>query len=140
MSAFLTELEVICVDETANGGRGIWRVEKDFVYQSDILSKTITVEAGFLTDFASVPRVPFAYWLFGDTTHKPPVIHDWLFHHHEICDEHTANRVLLEAMEVANVPEWRRVAIYEGVEIGGESSWENDSHGNGHQEVDGQIV
>jgi hypothetical protein len=140
MSAFLTELEVVCVDDTANSGRGIWRVEKDFVYQSDLLGRAITIEAGFLTDFASVPRVPFAYWLFGDSAHKAAVIHDWLFHHHEICDEHTANRVLLEAMDVEHIPEWRRIAIYEGVQIGGESSWEADAAGNGHTIVDGRIA
>ena len=140
MSAFLSELDTVLVDDTAASGRGIWRVEQPFAYQSDILGKTITVEPGFLTDFASVPRVPVAYWLFGDTTHRAAVIHDWLYHHHEVCDEATANLVLLEAAKVARIPAWRRLGIYLGVKIGGESSWEEDGRGNGHQLVDGVIV
>ena len=140
MSAFLSELATVLVDDTAASGRGIWRVMQPFVYQSDILGKTITVEPGFLTDYASVPRVPVAYLLFGDTTHAAAVIHDWLYHHHEVCDEATANLVLLEAAKVERIPRWRRLGIYLGVKLGGESSWEEDGRGNGHQLVNGQIV
>ncbi|MBA4707315.1 DUF1353 domain-containing protein [Aquitalea aquatica] len=140
MSAFLSELATVLVDDTAAGGRGIWRVVQPFVYQSDILGKTITVEPGFLTDYASVPRVPVLYLLFGDTTHKAAVLHDWLYHHHEVCDEATANLVLLEAAKIARIPRWRRLGIYLGVKLGGSSSWEEDGRGNGHQLVDGVIV
>jgi len=90
--------------------------------------------------YASVPRVPVAYRLFGDTTHAAAVIHDWLYHHHEVCDEATTNRVLLEAAKVAKIPRRRRLGIYLGVKIGGESSWEEDGRGNGHQLVNGVIV
>lgn len=140
MSAFLSDLATVLVDDTAASGRGIWRVVQPFIYQSDVLGKTITVEPGFLTDFASVPRVPVLYLLFGDTSHRAAVLHDWLYHHHEVCDEATANLVLLEAAKVARIPAWRRLGIYLGVKIGGSSSWEEDGRGNGHQLVDGVIV
>lgn len=140
MSSFLTELAVECIDDVCNDGRGVWRVLKPFLYRSDILGQIISIEPGFLTDFASVPRVPFAYWLFGDTSHKAAVIHDWLFHHHEICDEQTANKVLREAMEVEGIPAWRRWGIYMGVAVGGKSSWDEDAAGPGHSVVAGRIV
>ncbi|MBA4708752.1 DUF1353 domain-containing protein [Aquitalea aquatica] len=140
MSAFLSDLATVLVDDTAASGRGIWKVLEPLRYQSDILGKTITVEPGFLTDYASVPRVPLLYLLFGDTTHKAAVLHDWLYHHHEVCDEDTANLVLLEAAKVARIPAWRRLGIYLGVKIGGESSWEEDGRGDGHQLADGVIV
>ena len=136
----MTELVTECVDDTAASGRGFWRVKEPFVYQSDILKKRITVEPGFLTDYASVPRVPVAYLLFGDTSHRAAVIHDWLYHHHEVCDESTANSVLLEAMEVEGIPAWRRWGIYMGVKIGGSSSWQVDGLGNGHTIINGTIV
>ncbi|WP_161968944.1 DUF1353 domain-containing protein [Aquitalea magnusonii] len=82
-------------------------MDKPLRYRSDLLGHVITVEPGFLTDYASVPRVPVLYLLFGDTTHKAAVIHDWLFHHHEVCDEATANLVLLEAAKVTRIPAWR---------------------------------
>ena len=112
MSKFLSDLNVICVDDLACDGRGIWRVMQPFSYYSDLLGKIITVEPGFLTDYASVPRMPVAYLLFGDTSHRAAVIHDWLFHHHEICDEEIANQVLLEASKVEGIPKWRRFGIY----------------------------
>ena len=46
MSAFVTGLEVECIDDLANSGRGIWKVTAPFVYQSDVLGKTITIESG----------------------------------------------------------------------------------------------
>lgn len=137
---FLSELATVLVDDLACSGRGIWRVTVPLQYQSDILGRMIEVELGFLTDFASVPRVPVAYWLFGDTSHRAAVIHDWLYHHHEICDERTANKVLLEAMEAEGIPAWRRTFIYLGVKIGGTSSWLEDARGIGHLIVDGRIV
>ena len=140
MSAFLTDLDARLVDDTAASGRGVWRILAPFKYKSDLLGHVITVEPGFLTDYASVPRVPVAYLLFGDTTHAAAVIHDWLYHHHEVCDEATANLVLLEAAKVERIPHWRRLGIYLGVKFGGKSSWEEDGRGNGHQLVDGVIV
>jgi hypothetical protein len=140
MAQFLTNLVTECIDDTAAGGRGFWKVLEPFTYQSDVLGKTITVEPGFITDYASVPRLPLTYFLFGDTTHKAAVIHDWLFHHHEVCDEDTANKVLLEAAKAEGIPNWRRIGIYLGVEIGGDTPWAEDGKGNGHTIVDGKIV
>ena len=140
MAAFVTALEVECVDDTANSGRGIWRLTAPLVYQSDILGRQIVIEPGFLTDYASVPRVPFAYWLFGDTSHRAAVVHDWLFHHHEVCDEGTANKVLVEAMKAEGIPAWRRAGIYAGVFVGGRASWCDDARGDGHSIINGRIV
>ena len=137
---FLTPLIDECIDDLANDGRGIWKIKAPLLYWSDLLKRVVTVEIGFLTDYASVPRIPFAYWLLGDTSHKAAVIHDWLFHHHEVCDEQTANKVLLEAMAAEGIPAWRRWAIYAGVAIGGEGPWEEDGKGSGHSIIDGQIV
>lgn len=132
MSAFLTKLVCECIDDLSNDGRGTWKVMEPFCYQSDVLKgRVITIEQGFETDFASVPRIPFAYWFFGDTAHESAVIHDWLFHHHEVCDEPTANSVLMEAMTVEGIPAWRRWGIYMGVKIGGYSPWVNDGASTG---------
>ena len=139
MSSFLSELITSEVDGTAQEGRGIHRIHEPFVYQSDILGKTITVEAGFLTDFASVPRLPLVYFLFGGVARKSAVIHDWLFHHHEVCDMDTANLVLREAAQAEGIAHWRKMGIYLGVKFGGKSSWEEDA-GNGHTIVNGKIV
>lgn len=140
MAKFYTPLSVTNVSDTANSGRGIWRIDRMFVYYSDILKRLIIVEQGFLTDYASVPRAPLAYWLVGDTAHEAAVIHDWLYHHHEVCDEQTANRVFLEACATSHIPRWRRILLYLGVMLGGQSSWEEDGKGDGHKIINGRIV
>lgn len=137
---FLTQLDVTCAYPLAYGGRGIWHINAPLVYYSAILGRVITVEVGFYTDFASTPRCPGIYWLFGDTGKYESVIHDWLFHHHEICDEQTANLVLLEAAKAIGTPKWTRVGMYLGVKFGGESSWEEDGKGFGHTVVNGRVV
>jgi len=46
---------------------------------SDTQTIQITVESGFVTDFASVPKLPFAYLLFGGIGNYPAVTHDGLY-------------------------------------------------------------
>jgi hypothetical protein len=140
MSKFLTSLITENVDDVDADGRGLWRVYQPLTYQSDLLQKTITVEPGFITDYASVPRVPLLYDLLGDTAHKSAVLHDWLYHHHEVCDEQMANNVFREACELEGIPKWRLFSLWAGVTVGGASSWEQDGLSNGHSIVNGVIV
>lgn len=140
MSLFLTTLITESIDDNAAGGRGFWRVTTPFRYRSDILGLIITIEPGFITDWASVPRIPIAYWLLGDRNHKASIIHDWLYHHHEICDEQTANKVFLEACKLAGGGSFSSLAVYLGVKFFGGSSWEKDGRGDGHTIVDGEII
>lgn len=53
----------------------------DFItlVHSDTQTIQITVKTGFLTDFASVPKIPFAYLLFGGIGNYPAVAHDGLY-------------------------------------------------------------
>ena len=63
---------------TANIGNGKHRVVEPFVYCSDKIG-VIVVPAGFITDFASVPRLPFVYMFFGGVGDEAAVLHDWLY-------------------------------------------------------------
>lgn len=127
MSQFISSLTVTLVDELAADGRGIWMVSIPFCYQSDILNKIVNVPIGFTTDFASVPRIPGVFDAFGDRAHKAAVIHDYLYHHHEICDKDTADKVLKEAMLVSGIDPDVADAFYLGVQAFGSSSYESDS-------------
>ena len=122
MSEFLTNLDVTLIDDSANEGRGAWRVDKPFSYQSEVAHRMITVPAGFVTDFASVPRLPFMFWLTGDTSHEAAVIHDYLYRT-GILPRDISDKVLLEASAVSGVPGWRRSLMYWGVRLGGTSSY-----------------
>lgn len=101
MARFLNTLQVEQLEDISHDGRGTWRLLQPLSYQSDVARRVITSPAGFVTDFASVPRVPFAYWIAGDTAHPAAVIHDWLYSSHEV-DRATADAVLEEAANVAD--------------------------------------
>lgn len=128
MSKFLTPLCVVEVDDISDEGRGMWRLTGPLIYRSNLTGDTYVVPRGFKTDFASVPRVPIAFLLCGDTANKPAALHDWLYTavdgKHPVPDRATADALLEEAALVENVPDWRVWLLWAGVRLGGASHWE----------------
>lgn len=122
--SFRTSLKVELVDHIDSG---TWRLLAPLVYWSQLTQASIVVPDGFVTDFASVPRVWFAYLLTGNTAHAPAVVHDYLYrtrlYPRELCD-----KVFLEAMESVDVPEWRRNLIFSGVRLGGSVYYDNGAN------------
>jgi hypothetical protein len=120
MSRFLSK----CVLEVADDqDDGKWLLMADLQYESDVAERTITVPAGFQTDLASVPRLPFVYLLCGDCARQAAVVHDYLYTTH-LVERAMADAVLREASAVTGVPWWRRTLMYWGVRIGGASHWD----------------
>lgn len=82
----------------------------------------IDVSEGFMTDFASIPklfRVVVPRWgKYGNAT----VIHDWLYWSHE-RERREADDILFEAMGELSVAPWRRNLIYWAVKIFGGIAW-----------------
>ena len=76
-----------------------WKLTDRLVYYSSLLNATICAPAGFVTDFASVPRLPVAYWLFGGKADGPAGIHDLLYRW-PFVSRNMADRVFNEAMKV----------------------------------------
>lgn len=103
---------------------GLWVVMTPLVYISKVAGITITVPAGFQTDFASVPRLPIAYALFGDTSDEAAVVHDYLYTTH-LVPRVMADAVLREASKLTGVPAWRRWPMWLGVRLfgGTKSHW-----------------
>lgn len=129
MSAFLTELEVVLLDDTADEGRGLWELKAPLQYRSDLTGDLFTVPAGFKTDFASVPRVPIAFLLCGDTASRAATLHDWLYTadaagRHPVPNRATADALLKEAALAEGVPAWRAWMLWAGVRLGGASHWD----------------
>jgi hypothetical protein len=109
MSKFLSELDVSLINNDS-----IWRLEEPLIYQSDILDCNVVVPKGFSCDFASVPRLPIAFELYGDRAHREGTIHDYLFRKDSIPNVPymAANRVFYEAMEVRGKPWYVRWPMY----------------------------
>jgi hypothetical protein len=131
MSKFLTHLEVELVDDTEHEGRGSWKLLRPLRYESDVAGATIEVPSGFITDFASVPRLPVTYALAGDTAHGAATIHDFLYSASgPRYSRKIADKVLKEAAFVEGVPGWRVWIIYAGVRLGGAAFYKKDKDEN----------
>jgi len=116
---FLTRLNAELVDEDHD----IWRLIRELTYASNILDTILTIPAGFTTDFDSVPRIPLAYWLTGNTGRAAAAVHDYLYQTHLCKEKSIADNVFYEAMRALGVPAWRSYLKWLGVKAGGQSSW-----------------
>lgn len=119
MGKFTTELEARLKDDDM-----VWIIDSALVFVSDVLG-LIIVPTGFETDFASVPRVPIAYTLFGDRAHREAVVHDYLYRIDAKpgVSRKEADEAFLEAMECRGKGWFVRYAMYWGVRLGGGSSY-----------------
>jgi len=99
-----------------------------FRYVSDRLGRVIEVPAGFVTDYASVPRL---FWSLyppdGDYT-PAAVVHDWLYSAQvdgegEPITRAAADAVFLAALAACGVPFARRRLLYAAVRAGGAFAW-----------------
>lgn len=105
---------------------GRWRLTRALVYESDVAGRRFVVPRGFVTDLASVPRLPLVYLLTGGTSNEAAVVHDWLYTMHPV-PRLVADKVLREASAITCVPAWRRWLMYWGVRLGGASYWRKPS-------------
>lgn len=115
-------------------GRPLWRLEKPLAFLSDSLG-LIQVPPGFITDFSSVPRLPFMYLLFGNTATRPGVVHDWLYEKGLIRDRkitrEEADTVWNEASDADDQPTYRSRSMWAGIRAGGWVAWNRHRKRNG---------
>ena len=114
-SKFLSELDCRLKNDK------IWVLDYPLVYASKLLNDLIVVPMGFETDFASVPRVPIAYWFWGGRAHREAIIHDALYRSDSIplVSKKTADSVFLEAMKSRKKSKFVRWPMYLGVKFFG---------------------
>lgn len=99
----------------------------DLLFKSAILGdQLITVPTGFISDYASVPRVPVAFEVFGGDIgdDAAAVVHDYLYSTGLVPRE-TADAVFREALKACGLSAWRAWAMWIGVRFGGESHYTN---------------
>lgn len=133
MSRFLPphdKLVVTLVGE--RGGRELWRLEKPLAFYSDTLG-LIQVPPYFVTDGASVPRLPLMYWLFGGRATRVSALHDWLYERQRIADwpvtRAQADHVWNEASDADGQPKRRSRAMWAGIRAGGWWHWHDHQKG-----------
>ena len=63
-------------------GKNEWELLNEFpceIWREGQTPQIIKVHRGFVTDLASVPRLPGAYMLFGGKARRSAILHDWLY-------------------------------------------------------------
>lgn len=118
-SAFRTPLDTRYLD-----GRN-WMVLQPFEYAVGSLEKPreiISIPAGFVTDFASIPRILWPIYPPTGPYGKAAVVHDWLYSTEVVFRRRPradADMVFLEGMVVLEVPWTTRHVLYRHVRMYG---------------------
>lgn len=120
MSSFTEPLTVTKISKNR------WKIARAFrFYLDDLQHEYIDIPVGFVTDFASVPRI---FWgLFPPATGEyvqAAVVHDYLIDHGTInvgshnlrmVDYKEANEIFNTAMKVLGTPDFQRKCMYGAV-------------------------
>lgn len=148
MGQFLTTLKTEQITEATPTRKALFKITSPLIYDSNTLKQTIIVPEGFITDFASVPRIPFLYALLGNLGNSAACLHDFLYtppHEPQRAgcvpvDRKTADKVLQGAIVDGMVKDGSKETtvlqslknlgyiflgflFYLGVRVGGASHW-----------------
>lgn len=113
MSSFTNKLIVEPLDN------GKYKIIKQFTYHvgqypSDL---KIVVPEGFVTDFASIPRILHIFFPPHGKYTKAAIIHDFLYD--TGSDKALSDKIFKEAMLVLSVPLWQANLFYHAVKLFG---------------------
>jgi hypothetical protein len=115
VSRFLTPLR-------AEKSGDYWTILQPLIYMSDLARNTFVVPEGFVTDLASVPRIPIAYWLAGGECDEAAVVHDYTYATGMVSRE-IADAVFREAALATGQPAWRVQSMWFFLRAFGWKAW-----------------
>lgn len=107
---FLTTLDVRYVSGKE------WVLLAPFVVS--VGDRVIRVPDGFITDFASVPRIPLAFMLFGGIGERAATVHDWLYAS-KIVSRAEADKIFKVLLKAEGAGLFSSNMMYAGVRAGG---------------------
>lgn len=137
MAEFRTPLDLRVLRSRTLFRRPSYQLLAPLRYYSDLLGFEIVAPASFVTDLASVPLAPVAWWLFGTAAAYGAVIHDLCYQHRgavpgaqRYITKAEADAVFAEAMALhvtvpgtavddPPIPWAPRTAMFAAVRIGG---------------------
>lgn len=100
-------------------------VERDTIFRIAGSDHPIVVPAGFVTDFASIPR---AFWS-GMSPHgqysRAAVLHDYLYWS-QSCTRAQADKLFLQMMKQSGVSRANQLTIYGAARAAGEGGWQRN--------------
>lgn len=103
-----------------------WVLGNDLVFTVRETGQRIVVPRGFVTDFASVPRI---FWSFfprhGEYT-RAAIVHDFLYWEQR-CSREQADELFDIVMQDSDVDSTTRLTIYAAVRVWGDGAWQANS-------------
>lgn len=85
---------------------------------------TVTIPAGFVTDFASIPKKLRFLFTHDDIHDLPGLLHDYMYWRQ--CNRSSADRMFLLALDEVGVGFFERHLLYAGVDLGALKAWKDN--------------
>lgn len=108
------------------GNKDEWMLYDDFFVRLDTEdgedSLTLRIPKGFITDLASIPKLPIIFMMFEGKARRSAIVHDYLYelqYPKKWCDD-----VFYAAMD-NEVSDRDQYAMWLAVHLGGQSAWAN---------------
>ena len=97
-------------------------VQRPMSYRIGNTRDSITVPAGFVAEFASVPRVIWTVLSPAGAHQRAAIVHDYLYWF-QPCEREETDNLLMIAMKDGGVSDLRRGAVYAGVRLASGDVW-----------------
>lgn len=109
---------------TWDSSRKYWILTSELIWEDDENGK-IVVPVGYHTNFASVPRIPLIFTIFGGRANIPAILHDYLYEYEPHINKETADKIFLAAMKSEDDPSWawQRRMMYLAVRLFGRPAY-----------------
>lgn len=110
----------------ADGDQEYWVLMTDMLWEIGDSGQRLVIPAGFVTDFASIPKILWSTGLTPTGRYgRAAIIHDFLYWA-QGCSREQSDRLLVIAMKESGVGTIEENLIYSGVSIGGAKPWDEN--------------
>lgn len=124
MGGFLTPLNLQDIDGEQ------FLLLTPLLYRAHV-KRIFVVPEGFVTDFASIPRLLWARYPKSGKWNRAAVLHDYLYVHNGVTRAE-ADALFLEALQACGVNWWTRHVFHRAVRVGGWAIWRKYRATAGH--------
>lgn len=103
-----------------------WSLVESFTYRLANTRDSVVIPSGFVTDFASIPKLAQSIISALGSHGLPAILHDYLYWE-QACARNQADVLFRKAMEEMGVGPTTAGVMYRAVELGGSSAWRENA-------------
>lgn len=104
-----------------------WKLEKNCLVKLD--SEHLLIPKGYVTNFASVPRIFYLFIPPHGLTVNPSIVHDYLYEKDNNKTRKQCDDIWKQLMKEAGVKDWQIYSMYIFVRIFGSFNWKKYKNG-----------